>query len=408
MQDLRKDLLERFVSYTAFDTMSDPEMVGIKRPTTDIQIVLLEHLRDQLRELGIPAEIGRDMVVAGTLKGNVECPTIGFMAHVDTAHDCEGHGVKAQVWDYEGGDIKLNDSVTLTVEENPDLDLYKGSKVITSDGTTLLGSDDKAGVSEIMSAVKYLVEHPEVKHGDIEIYFTPDEEVGSGLDTFDYGKVKAAACYTIDGAREGEVETECFNAAQVHVKVEGVSIHLGSARGIMVNAVTILSQIVSSLPQAESPEATDGRYGYYCPLEMKGSGTEAELDIFIRDFDMDSFKFRIEAVEKLCEAMNFIYRGKAEIKSTISYYNMAEVNKQTPKATEAVFSAAEKLGIDAYSSIIRGGTDGARMANEHRISCPNVFTGGHNLHSVREWVALEAMNRAANLVLGIADEWTRQ
>lgn len=407
MIDAKKQLSDRFIYYTTFDTMSDPSKSGVSRPTTSCQEVLLKELEKELKEMGLETYYGEEKVVMGKLKGNTNGKTIGFMAHVDTADDVEGNGVKAQSWkNYDGKDIELN-GLTLSVDENPALLKYVGSEIITSDGTTLLGSDDKAGVAIIMEAVKYLTEHPEIKRPDLEIYFTPDEETGSGMSMFPYSRLKSTCCYTVDGGNEGEIECECFNAASISVDIKGVSIHLGSARGIFVNAITIASQIVSSLPQAESPEATDGRYGYYCPLELTGTGTEAHLQIFIRDFDDKSFQNRIDSTVKLVEAIGLIYKGKVETKVSVSYRNMACANKSNPKATEAIFSSGEKLGIPLREEIIRGGTDGARLA-ETGVACPNIFTGGHNLHSLKEWVAVDGMNTSMNLLLGIVDFWSKE
>ena len=399
---------DRFIRYTTYDTMSDGELCGKKRPTTPGQEELLLQLKKELEELGLETYYGEEKVVQGKLKGNTKGTTIGFMAHVDTADDCNGNGVKAQVWkNYDGGRITLKDGVTIDPETDRDLALYRGGEVITSDGTSLLGSDDKAGVAIIMETIKYLVEHPEVKRPDLEVYFTPDEETGSGMDSFPYSRLESAVCYTVDGEREGEVEIECFNAATVEVNVKGVSIHLGSARGIMVNAVTVASHIVTALPQAESPEATDGRYGYYCPLMLQGAGTEARLQIFIRDFDLDRFERRIEAVKKIVGAVEALYGGEAKAEVSVTYHNMAEANKKNPGATEAVYVASRKLGLSISEAIIRGGTDGARLA-ETGVACPNLYTGGHNLHSLKEWIGVDAMNHSINLCLGIVDYWSER
>lgn len=404
MIDLRDALSNRFICYTEFDTMSDPSKCGIERPTTPGQVVLLEHLRKELDSLGLETYFGDEKVVKGKLKGNVKGKTVGFMAHVDTADDVMGNNVKAKRWsDYDGSDIKLN-GVELTVAKDPDLKRYIGSEIITSDGTTLLGSDDKAGVAIIMEVIKYLVEHPEVEHSDVEVYFTPDEETGAGMSMFPHDKLESFCCYTVDGGDEGGIECECFNAATISIDIKGVSIHLGSARGKLVNAVTIASQIVSSLPQAESPEATDGRYGYYCPLELHGTSTEAKLEVLIRDFDSTSFEYRIEAVKSIANSIALLYKGTVDVDVNVSYHNMANANKANPRATEAIFSAGRKLGISLREEIIRGGTDGARLA-ETGVACPNIYTGGHNLHSLKEWVAVDAMNSSANLLLGIIDYW---
>ena len=399
---------DRFIRYTTYDTMSDGNASGNRRPTTEGQEELLLVLKKELEELGLETYYGEEKVVMGVLKGNTLGTTIGFMAHVDTADDCNGNGVKAKVWsNYDGGVIELEDGVVLDPEKDKDLLLYKGKEIITSDGTSLLGSDDKAGVAIIMEALKYLVEHPEVKRPDIEVYFTPDEETGSGMDMFPYDRLKSKCCYTVDGEAEGEVELECFNAATVEILLKGVSIHLGSARGTMVNAVTMASHIVTSLPQAESPEATDGRYGYYCPLVLEGTATEAKLSIFIRDFDMEKFQHRIESVEKIVAAVEALYGGEIKANVSVSYHNMAEANKKNPGAIEAVYSASQKLGLAIREEIIRGGTDGARLA-ETGVACPNLYTGGHNLHSLKEWIAVDAMSNSINLCLGIIDYWSKR
>ena len=399
---------DRFIRYTTYDTMSDGNASGNRRPTTEGQEELLLVLKKELEELGLETYYGEEKVVMGVLKGNSSGTTIGFMAHVDTADDCNGNGVKAKVWsNYDGGVIELEDGVVLDPEKDKDLLLYKGKEIITSDGTSLLGSDDKAGVAIIMEALKYLVEHPEVKRPDIEVYFTPDEETGSGMDMFPYDRLKSKCCYTVDGEAEGEVELECFNAATVEILLKGVSIHLGSARGTMVNAVTMASHIVTSLPQAESPEATDGRYGYYCPLVLEGTATEAKLSVFIRDFDMEKFQHRIESVEKIVAAVEALYGGEIKANVSVSYHNMAEANKKNPGAIEAVYSASQKLGLAIREEIIRGGTDGARLA-ETGVACPNLYTVGHNLHSLKEWIAVDAMSNSINLCLGIIDYWSKR
>lgn len=406
MIDFTESVKERFIRYTKFDTMSSASLSEKKRPTTDGQIELLEALKRELEQLGLEVYFGPEYVVMGTLKGNVgEVPTIGFMAHVDTADDVEGNGVKAVVHDfYDGKDIVLSGGTVIKVSEQPELSLYEGKTIITSDGTTLLGADDKAGVAEVMEVVTYLVNHPDVKHGDIEVYFTPDEETGSGMALFPYDKLKSVCCYTLDGGSEGEVECECFNAATVAITIEGVSMHLGSARGKLVNSITAASAIISALPQAESPEATDGRYGYYCVLGIEGTAVKTELKLFIRDFDSESFNERIENVKRICASLASLYHAKIKTEVTVSYRNMAEANSKVPQAMASIAESAKKLGISVKQTLIRGGTDGARLA-ETGVPCPNLFTGGHAFHSLEEWVAVPAMSSAVNLALGIVAYW---
>ena len=404
-----ESLRNRFIGYTVYDTMSDGENAAKVRPSTPGQEVLLLELKKELEEMGLETYYGDEKVVMGTLRGNSGEKTVGFMAHVDTASDCEGNGVKAKVWkNYDGGKIVLDGGTVLDPETtDKDLLLYKGGEIITSDGTTLLGSDDKAGVAIIMEMLQYFVSNPEVKRPNIEVYFTPDEETGRGMDRFPYDRLKSTCCYTVDGGPEGQLETECYNAASVFIKIHGVSIHLGDARGRLVNAVTVGSKIVSALPQAESPEATDGRYGYYCPYSFKGGTAEAELTVVIRDFDREKFEARIENTESIAKTVGRAYGAEVEVETKISYRNMVEANRNDPSSTEAVYAAAEKLGLVLHDELIRGGTDGARLA-ETGVAAPNLFTGGHNLHSKSEWVALDAMNRSTNLCIEIAKYWSEK
>ncbi len=406
MLDFNESLKNRFIKYTTFDTMSDSDKAETVRPSTPGQEVLLLELKKELEEMGLETYYGEESVLMGKLKGNSSDSTIGFMAHVDTASDTEGNGVKAKVWsNYSGEKIVLGGNTVIDPEEEEDLLLYKGCDIITSDGTTLLGSDDKAGVAIIMEMLKYLVEHPEVKRPDIEVFFTPDEETGCGMDKFPYSRAKSTSVYTVDGGREGEIETECFNAATVIINIQGKSIHLGDARGRLVNAVTVGAKIIDALPQSESPEATDGRYGYYCPLVFNGSGSEAKLEVFIRDFESDNFERRIKKVELIAKAVAELYSADVKIESKVSYRNMNMVNKSNPTALDAAYKAAEKLSIALEDAIIRGGTDGARLA-ETGIAAPNLFTGGHNLHSNSEWICVDAMTRSTNLCLGIVEYWS--
>ncbi|MGH0052102.1 MAG: peptidase T [Sphaerochaetaceae bacterium] len=402
------DILTRFLRYARIDTMSDDQKVGEKHPSTDGQWDLLKLLEQELRDLGIQdVQMDEHGVVIGRLPSNLQhsVPTVGFMAHVDTADDVPGNGVKPRVIEtYDGKDIVLNEEYTLKVESNPELLHYKGETLIVTDGTTLLGSDDKAGVAEIMSVARYLVSHPEIKHGVVEFIFTSDEETGAGMDTFPYEKISCDYCYTIDGGKRYEIESECFNAATVHVHFSGVSYHFGAARGRLVNALTMAAFFINALPQAESPEATDDRYGYYCAQSMHGTNTAVDLTLYLRDFDLDILDRRIAAVKQLAVATEALYpNGKVSVDAKHIYYNMAMVAKNKPFAMENLLKAGEALGFKLEEVLIRGGTDGARMANEQNIPCPNIFTGGHNLHSQYEWAALPAMEDAARLILKIIE-----
>ena len=398
-----EDILQRFLRYAAIDTMSDDTLVATKSPSTDGQWDLLNLLVAELKEMGISdIEVDTNGVVIARIPTNLdyEVPTIGFMAHVDTADDVPGNGVKPRVIEaYDGSDIPLNKEYTIMVADNGELAQYKGETLIVTDGTTLLGSDDKAGVAAIMAVAKDLSSDSSIKHGPLELIFTSDEETGAGMDTFPYDKIDCAYCYTIDGGKRFEVESECFNAATVKVHFSGVSYHLGAARGRLVNALTMAAYFINALPQAESPEATDGRYGYYCAHTISGTATEVDLTVYLRDFDLEILNHRIDALKLLAKTAEALYpKGKVSVESKIVYYNMAMIAKEKPIAMDNLREAGRRLGMDLEEALIRGGTDGARMANEHKIPCPNIFTGGHNLHSRFEWAALSAMEDSANLV----------
>ncbi|MFA5446924.1 MAG: peptidase T [Sphaerochaeta sp.] len=407
-----QDLLSRFLRYVAVDTMSDEQAVATKSPSTEGQWELLHMLADELKQMGIDdVHVDEAGVVIARLAPttNKKVPTVGFMAHVDTADDVPGNGVKARVIDsYDGSDILLNEEHTLAVADNPELLNYTGETLIVTDGTTLLGSDDKAGIAEIMSAAAYLLANPQIERGEVELIFTSDEETGAGMDNFPYDKINSEYCYTIDGGGRHVIESECFNAATVKVRFEGISYHLGMARGRLVNALTMAAFYINALPQAESPEATDERYGYYCAQNISGTATQTDLTIYLRDFDLDTLKRRVAALQSLAGATEALYHGgKVTVDTSYVYYNMALVAQEKPFAMENLHAAGKELGFTLTEELIRGGTDGARMANEHNIPCPNIFTGGHNLHSVYEWAALPAMVDAANLIIKIVEVGAR-
>lgn len=398
-----EDILQRFLRYAAIDTMSDDTVVATKSPSTDGQWELLNLLVSELKAMGIDdIEVDEHGVVIARIPSNLdyEVPTIAFMAHVDTADDVPGNGVKPRVIEsYDGLDIPLNEEFTIKVEDNEELAQYTGETLIVTDGTTLLGSDDKAGVAAIMAVAKNLSNNPTIKHGPLELIFTSDEETGAGMDTFPYDKIDCAYCYTVDGGKRFEIESECFNAATVHVQFSGVSYHLGAARGRLVNALTMAAYFINALPQAESPEATDGRYGYYCAHTINGTATKVDLTVYLRDFDIDILNRRIEALKLLAKSAEALYpQGKVSVDAKHVYYNMAMVAQEKPIAMNNLREAGRRLGMDLEEALIRGGTDGARMANEHKIPCPNIFTGGHNLHSRFEWAALPAMEDSARLI----------
>ena len=401
-----EDILQRFLRYVAIDTMSDDTQVATKSPSTEGQWDLLNLLVAELKEMGFDDTlVDKHGVVIARIPSNLdyEVPTIGFMAHVDTADDVPGNGVKPRVIDsYDGLDIPLNKEYTIRVEDNQELAQYTGETLIVTDGTTLLGADDKAGIAAIMAMAKSLSDDPLIPHGPLELIFTSDEETGSGMDTFPYDKINCAYCFTVDGGKRLEIESECFNAATVNVHFSGVSYHLGAARGRMVNALTMAAFFINALPQAESPEATDGRYGYYCAHTISGTASEVDLTVYLRDFDLDILNHRIEALKQLAKSAEALYpKGKVTVDAKHVYYNMAMIAKEKPIAMEVLFEAGRRLKMDLQQALIRGGTDGARMANEHKIPCPNIFTGAHNLHSRFEWAALPAMEDSARLIMEI-------
>lgn len=405
----KQEVLDRFLRYVQVDTMSDESIADKKHPSTPGQWDLLRMLEGELKGLGL-----KDVVLDeyGYLLARLDAteqglPSIAFCSHVDTADDVEGNHVRPRVVEnYDGKDIKLNDEYSIIAADNPELARYVGSTIITSSGDTLLGCDDKGGVAEIMTVVSYLVKHPEIKHGEIEILFSPDEETGCGMDFFDASRLNAKALYTVDGGTRYEVELECFNAATVKVHFSGVSYHLGAARGRMVNALTMASAFINAIPQAESPEATDGRYGYYCAQSASGNATDMDVTVYLRDFDYDGLLRRIEVLQSLGKTVELLYAGgKVSVDSKISYLNMGEAAKKDPWAVEAIFKAGKALGQPLHTEIIRGGTDGSRIAQIKGIACPNLYTGGHNYHSRFEWAALDAMNDSVALIIEIARQW---
>lgn len=405
----KTEVLDRFLRYVVVDTMSDESKADKIHPSTEGQWDLLRLLEKELRELGLKdVELDANGYLLARLEATAEgLPSVAFSAHVDTADDVDGNHVKPRVIeDYDGKDIVLNDKYSIAVAQNPQLSQYIGSTIIVSSGDTLLGCDDKGGVAEIMTAVSYLVKNPQIRHGEVEILFSPDEETGSGMDFFDAKRLHSKAFYTVDGGSRYIVELECFNAATVNVHFEGVSYHLGAARGRMVNALTMAASYISAIPQAESPEATDGRFGYYCAQKASGNATEMDVTLYLRDFDYDNLLRRIDALKELGKAIEILYKGgKVTVDSKISYLNMGEAAKKDPKAVDVIYKAGKVLGQPLQTEIIRGGTDGARIAEMAGIPCPNLYTGGHNYHSRFEWAALDAMNDSIALIIEIIKQW---
>jgi len=432
---LKEQVLDRFVRYAKIDTTSDRHIEEI--PSTPGQWDLLNLLKKELLELGIgevtlnsngylivkvPARGTSDRAnsdrdtssrgssdinsSAGGLSDNTSQTTIGLMAHVDTASDVSGKNVKPQVFEnYQGGDLSIGNGLVLKADENPMLAESIGDTIITSDGTTLLGADDKAGVAEIMTALTWLMDHPEVSHGPLEIIFTPDEETGKGMNLFPLNSLEAECCYTFDGGERGTIEDECFTAYAARVLFTGNVVHLGIARGKLVNAVTMASHYVSMLPQNESPEATDGRYGYYAPFEVRGDLEKAELSVYLRDFESDGMERRLKVLQQLADAVEAVFPGgkvKVEIKRL--YTNMRDHIDKEPRIMEMLEEAIRRTGVEPERKIIRGGTDGSRLS-EMGIPTPNVFTGGYNFHSRLEWASLNTMVEAAETAINLIRLW---
>ena len=405
-----ENLLDRFLRYVAVDTQSDENSES--QPSTGKQLVLLEMLRNELRALGLEAELDQWGYVMATLPSNLDhkAPAIGFIAHVDTSPDASGKDVKAQIIrDYDGGDIELKGvpGLALRVADFPELAGYKGQTIITTDGTTLLGADDKAGVAEIMNAVEYLVEHPEVKHPEVKIGFTPDEEIGRGVVKFDVARFGADYAYTMDGGAIGELEFENFNAAAATVKIQGRNIHPGYAKGKMKNAMLIGMEFNSLLPVEQRPEYTEGYEGFYHLIGFKGSVEQAELSYILRDHDLGLYEKRKETMLRCAEFINAKWgEGTASVELRHQYYNMRKEVEPHYHIIEKAVKAMEMNGIKPKIQPIRGGTDGANLSFMG-LPCPNIFAGGHNFHGKMEFVPFESMEAASRVILGILEQFAQ-
>lgn len=405
-----ENLLDRFLRYVAVDTQSDENSES--QPSTGKQLVLLEMLRDELRALGLEAELDQWGYVMATLPSNLDhkAPAVGFIAHVDSSPDASGKDVKAQIIrDYDGGDIELKGvpGLALRVADFPELAGYKGQTIITTDGTTLLGADDKAGVAEIMNAVEYMVEHPEVKHPEVKIGFTPDEEIGRGVVKFDVARFGADYAYTMDGGAIGELEFENFNAAAATVKIQGRNIHPGYAKGKMKNAMLIGMEFNSLLPVEQRPEYTEGYEGFYHLIGFKGSVEQAELSYILRDHDLGLYEKRKETMLRCAEFINAKWgEGTASVELRHQYYNMRKEVEPHYHIIEKAVKAMEMNGIKPKIQPIRGGTDGANLSFMG-LPCPNIFAGGHNFHGKMEFVPLESMEAASRVILGILEQFAQ-
>ena len=404
------ELKDRFLKYVAFDTQSDENSITF--PSTDKQLVLLRALKEEMIELGL-TEVTMDEhgYVMGTIPASEGCedaPVVGFISHVDTSPDMSGAAVNPQfVRDYDGGDITLNPSLTMTVKEFPELKFFVGHTLITTDGTTLLGADDKAGVAEIMTMAEYLLAHPEVKHGKVRIGFTPDEEIGRGVDYFDVEAFGAQVGYTVDGGMEGELEYENFNAASAKWEVSGRNIHPGMAKDKMINAMQIAMELNSMLPPHQRPEHTEGYDGFYHLVGMRGEVEHAELTYIVRDHSRELFEQKKDLMRSITDYINGKY-GEGVVRLTLKdqYYNMREMVEPHPEIIEKAMQAMEEAGVAPIIKPIRGGTDGSRLSYMG-LPCPNLYTGGMNFHGKFEYVSLDTMYRSVQTLVNLVKLWAK-
>jgi len=397
-------ILDRFLRYVSVDTQSNEE--SETQPSAEKEWNLLKMLRDELKAMGVEVNLDEYGYVMGKIPANVpgNVPAIGFIAHVDTAPDASGENVKPQiVKNYDGGNIDLKGvpGLQLKPSEFPEMLHYVGQTLITTDGTTLLGADDKAGVAEIMNAVQYIVEHPEFKHGPIRIGFTPDEEIGRGVVKFDVKRFDAKYAYTMDGGEIGELEFENFNAASAKIHIQGRNVHPGYAKGKMKNAILIGQELGSMLPVMARPEYTEGYEGFFHIVSFKGSVEEADFAYIIRDHDRARFESRKEMMARIVEFINEKYgEGTATADIRDQYYNMREQVEPHYHIIDKAVKAMEMAGVKARIQPIRGGTDGANLSFKD-LPCPNIFAGGLNFHGKMEFLPLESMEKASEVILNI-------
>ena len=401
-----KHLVERFLRYVTFDTQSNPHESAC--PSSSGQLVFAQLLKKEMIELGLSnVTLSDNGYLMAKLPSNVDydVPAIGFIAHMDTAPDASGKNVNPQfIEDYQGGDIALGlgDEV-LSPVQYPDLHELHGHNLITTDGTTLLGADNKAGIAEILSAVAMLIENPDIPHGDICIGFTPDEEIGRGADLFDVEKFGAEWAYTIDGGPQGELEYENFNATSADVIFHGVSVHPGTAKGKLVNAMNLAAKFQMQMPEDQTPETTEGYEGFFHLKSGELGVARSELGYIIRDFDREGLENRKAFMQKLVDDMNAeLKHGSVELKLTDSYYNMREMVEPYPHIIDLAKQAMAVCDVEPLIKPIRGGTDGARLSFMG-LPCPNIFTGGYNFHGIHEFISVEMMEKSVQVIVKIAE-----
>lgn len=394
---------ERFISYAKQYTTSDPESSTF--PSTTRQTVFMEKLVEELRKIGCSeVEMDKYSYVTATIPANgiENVPVVGFVAHVDTSPDFSGENVNPQIIEkYDGAEIRLKNDITINPKEFPELLKYVGQTLITADGTTLLGADDKAGVAEIVTAAEILLQNREIKHGKIRLAFTPDEEIGKGTDHFDVKKFGADFAYTLDGGEIGELEYENFNAAGAKIKIQGRSVHPGAAKNKMVNAILVAHQIAGKLPPSQRPENTEKYEGFFHLTQMTGNVEYAELQYIIRDHDFEKFEGKKKLLKEIVDSVNLQYdKKRVEIEINDQYYNMKQKIEPVMYIVETAKQGMLLAGVEPKIRAIRGGTDGARLSY-NGLPCPNIFAGGHNFHGPFEFVPVPSMEKAVEVILNI-------
>ncbi|WP_057914157.1 peptidase T [Peribacillus muralis] len=406
---MKNDIITRFTSYVKVDTQSNEENPSC--PSTPGQLTLAHALVKELQSIGMEeVTIDDNGYVMATLPSNTDkdVPTIGFLAHIDTATDFTGKNVKPQlVENYDGRDVTLHEELEIILSPNefPSLKNYEGHTLITTDGTTLLGADNKAGIAEIMTAMDYLIQHPEIKHGKIRVAFTPDEEIGRGPHKFDVDAFNAQFAYTVDGGPLGELEYESFNAASAKIKIKGTNIHPGTAKGKMVNSAKIAMEFQNLLPAAEAPEHTEGYEGFYHLLSFQGDVEETKLSYIIRDFDRQKFNERKEYISQITKQLKEKYGQKRiQLELQDQYFNMKEKIEPVKEIVDIAHEAMEKIGIKPKISPIRGGTDGSQLSYMG-LPTPNIFTGGENFHGKYEFISVDNMMLATKVIVEIASRF---
>lgn len=395
------DIVDRFIEYVKIDTQSDDK--SETTPSTKKQFNLANLLVKQLEEMGIEVEMDDKAYIYATIPANTDkdLPTVGFIAHMDTALEVTAENVKPQIIEYKGGDIKLSDKFTITTKDSPSLENLVGEKLITTDGTTLLGADDKGGVAMIMDMAQKM-SNTSMEHGTIKIGFTPDEEIGRGADLFDVEKFGADFAYTIDGGPVGELEYENFNAAGVKVDIKGKNVHPGSAKNIMQNSIVIANELILMLPADQRPEYTEGYEGFYLVNEITGDVENTHLEMLIRDFHKETFEQKKNYLEEVVAFLNKKYGNIIDLKITDGYYNMIEKIKDHMEIVDLAKKSMEDIDITPKIQPIRGGTDGAKLSFMG-LPCPNIFAGGYNFHSRFEFIPVSSLYKGSELLVKIIE-----